>query len=167
MTVATSLDYLPPRGSFTAGVRSVSRLLPARPDAALERLVYRSRATEAYCGPAHLAQLLRVATRNNQANRMTGALALSDQTFVQVVEGPAARLNELLVRLGRDSRHSDLDLLGRWSITSRLFGCWAMAPADLADASPRVHRRFRSDGLGSELVGMMFAAADAACPLRP
>ena len=134
--------------------------------AALQRIVYRSRATEAYCGSADFQQILKVAVRSNAQNRITGALALSDDIFVQVLEGPAARLEELLVKLGQDPRHTDLKVLGRWGVSGRLFSGWTMAHADLADACPRLHQRFRSDGSGLELVNLLFDAAVVACPLR-
>ena len=165
MMFATSSNLSSARASFNAGMRPLSRLLPGRRGLALERLVYRSRTTEAYRGSADFQQILKVAVRSNAQNRITGALALSDDIFVQVLEGPAARLEELLIKLRRDSRHTDLNVLGRWGVTARLFTGWDMAHSDLAQACPRLHQRFRSDGLGIELVGLLFDAAVVASPI--
>ena len=142
----------------------VSRPLAVRPCLALQRLVYRSRTTEAFRGAADFQQILKVAVRINSQNRITGALVLSDNIFVQVIEGPAARLDELMVRLGRDARHRDVDVLGRWGVTGRLFTGWAMAHSDVANACPRLRQRLRSDSLGTELINLLFEAADADQP---
>lgn len=101
------------------------------PDTRLERLVYRSRAI---VPPAsELDAILRQSIWNNARARVTGALGHCGDTYVQLLEGPPASLDDLLSRLGADRRHRDLVVLDRESAQARLVPGWSMARADLGD----------------------------------
>ena len=100
----------------------------------LERLVYESTATGTTASIGNLAVILAESQRNNVRNGLTGVLAAHRDRYIQVVEGPAAMLDNLLRRLELDSRHRDVTLLGREPIQSRLFGGWSMASALITPA---------------------------------
>ncbi|MDB5420541.1 MAG: hypothetical protein JWR59_488 [Brevundimonas sp.] len=95
----------------------------------LERLVYCSRATVPTESLLVIADILAVAQRNNDRDGLTGALAINDGWFLQVIEGASDRVDRLMVRIKADSRHKDVEVLQRQVIKSRLFETWSMASA--------------------------------------
>lgn len=95
----------------------------------LDRLVYRSVAAMPTEALTSLAELLGEAQRNNARTGLTGALAVHDGRFLQVVEGDPGLLDQLHRRLERDRRHRDIDVLARGPIERRAFDGWSMASA--------------------------------------
>ncbi|HEX8469772.1 MAG TPA: BLUF domain-containing protein [Brevundimonas sp.] len=95
----------------------------------LERLVYCSRATVPTDSLLVVAEILAVSQRNNDRDKLTGALAINDGWFLQVIEGSADNIDRLLGRLKSDPRHRDVEILQRGPVTSRLFDKWSMASA--------------------------------------
>lgn len=95
----------------------------------LEHLIYLSRA-DPYLAVADVDAILRVARSLNAARRITGALFFNAHTFVQVLEGDSAWLDVLLTSLGRDARHSEMEVVHRAAIAERNFGNWSMAYTD-------------------------------------
>ncbi len=95
----------------------------------LERLIYESSATGSTGSLLNLAAILAEAQRNNDRDDLTGALAAHDERYIQVIEGPASALDNLLRRLERDPRHRNIVILERAPIAARAFGQWAMASA--------------------------------------
>ena len=93
----------------------------------LERLVYCSRALVPTSSLLVISDILAVSHRNNARDGLTGALAVSDGWFLQVLEGPPAALDSLLRRLDGDPRHSDMQVLSRRPASGRLFSEWSMA----------------------------------------
>ncbi len=105
---------------------------------ALERLVYCSRAKVPTESLLVIADILAVSQRNNDRDRLTGALAICEGWFLQVLEGETVPINQLLRRLDADPRHTDVEILSRKPIATRLFSAWSMASA-------RVTQDLRSD----------------------
>ncbi|GLS01819.1 hypothetical protein GCM10007859_18350 [Brevundimonas denitrificans] len=95
----------------------------------LERLVYESTATGTTGSITNLAVILAESQRNNDRDELTGALAAHDDRYIQVIEGSAPALDNLLRRLEGDPRHRNIVILERAPITARAFGRWAMASA--------------------------------------
>ena len=95
----------------------------------LERLVYCSKATVSTDSLMVLTDILAVSQRNNDRDNLTGALAIADGWFLQVVEGPSSKLNNLLRRLETDTRHTEIKVLSRREISFRVFGEWSMNSA--------------------------------------
>lgn len=125
----------------------------------LQRLVYRSTALDVT--GSEFRRIVAVSERSNRKQAITGALTLCDGHFIQVLEGPADRLDHLLERLGGDPRHSDLRVLGRWSISSRLFCGWAMAGAPAIGACTGVTDWLKHNEDGLAMVSVMFEMANA------
>lgn len=100
----------------------------------LERMVYCSRALVPTSSLLVIADILAVSHRNNARDGLTGALAISDGWFLQVLEGPPAALDSLLRRLERDPRHTDVVVLSRQPTTGRLFSDWSMASGRITPA---------------------------------
>jgi hypothetical protein len=95
----------------------------------LERLVYCSTATVPTDSLLLIAQILSVSQRNNDRDGLTGALAISDGWFLQVLEGRPPALDALLRRLETDTRHKDIVVLARRTVKARLFDEWSMQSA--------------------------------------
>ncbi|MBX9460981.1 MAG: BLUF domain-containing protein [Brevundimonas sp.] len=107
----------------------------------LERLVYCSKARIDTASLQAISELLGVSQRNNVRDGLTGALAVNDGWFLQVIEGPTAALDGLLRRLADDDRHADLEVLSRRPVSARLFPDWSMVAARITpDVGPQLRR---------------------------
>lgn len=107
----------------------------------LERLVYCSKARIDTASLQAISELLGVSQRNNVRDGLTGALAVNDGWFLQVIEGPGTALDRLLRRLAEDPRHADVEVLSRRSVTARLFPDWSMVAARVTpDIGPQLRR---------------------------
>ena len=73
-----------------------------------------------------LSQLLTQCRSYNAEHGITGMLLYVNSTFVQVLEGEEAAVDELLERIRRDSRHTDIALLERRRIEQRDYSAWSM-----------------------------------------
>ncbi len=79
--------------------------------------------------------------RNNARDGLTGALAVNEGWFLQVVEGSATALDRLLRRLAEDPRHTDLEVLSRRPVSGRLFPDWSMVAARITpEVGPQLKR---------------------------
>ena len=95
----------------------------------LERLVYCSAATVSTNSLLVIADILAVSQRNNLRDGLTGALAIGDGWFFQVIEGQKSYLDALIIRLSNDPRHKDIIILSRKPVKGRLFSDWSMQSA--------------------------------------
>jgi len=89
-------------------------------------------------GEEELARILAVARERNARLGVTGILLYSDKTFFQVLEGEAAVVDELMLRIAGDDRHTDIVTIIREPIARRSFADWtmgfaALAPGDLGE----------------------------------
>lgn len=121
----------------------------------LTRLVYRSDSNISHDNTEALDAIFRVSTTHNKKDGLTGALALPDGKFVQVIEGDATPLDALMERIERDTRHTDVTVLGRWPITARLFGSWAMARPDPTPLSDQAFRIVTEVGSGAQVTSVL------------
>jgi hypothetical protein len=92
------------------------------------QLIYRSRSLIAPGQrKAGLGDVFTTARRNNRRLGVTGALMISDDAFVQVLEGDEAVVRKLYGTICEDARHQDVTLLRDEVVEDRRFGRWAMA----------------------------------------
>lgn len=73
-----------------------------------------------------VAEILASSRRRNMAAGVTGMLLYCGDNFLQILEGEEGPVDETLRRIGRDSRHSNLQTLIREAISSPAFGDWSM-----------------------------------------
>ncbi len=100
------------------------------------RLVYVSTANPTLSDD-DLLNILRVSRVNNARDGVTGLLLYKDGNIIQAIEGPAEKIEDLLDRLARDTRHRDIQVLSREQVEERLFPNWSMGfrrADDLAEA---------------------------------
>jgi len=91
----------------------------------LETVVYVSAASQEM-NPVGLYGLLTKARESNHNNQITGVLLYAEGTFVQVLEGPHDKVNAVLKRIEKDSRHQNMLFLYRAPIATRGFPEWRM-----------------------------------------
>jgi len=80
-------------------------------------------------------RLVAHARRRNRQLDLTGALLACDGHFAQVLEGQEVLVENLMRKIGMDSRHCNLRVQERDVITHRLFADWDMAWVDEARCS--------------------------------
>jgi len=88
-------------------------------------LVYISRATQPF-GQDELLALLRISRDNNARSEVTGVLLYANDRFFQVLEGPEAAVKATAARIGRDPRHTTMDVLLDEPISERQYAQWSM-----------------------------------------
>lgn len=92
------------------------------------RLMYRSRNRIApEQRKKELGTLFTAARGNNKSQGITGALLLSGDWFVQVLEGEEPAVRALFASIEQDPRHTDVSLLEAGTVPERVFARWAMA----------------------------------------
>lgn len=100
----------------------------------MEQIVYTSRASENVTS-ADLFNIIEISARNNPDREVTGFLVAKGNDFLQLVEGPTDRLEELLTVLKRDRRHRDIHILLRDPIHTRNFPSWKMQRFDASNST--------------------------------
>lgn len=123
----------------------------------LVRIVYRSRSTLHPDNVEELDKIFRISIKNNLRSKLTGCLAHPDGHFVQVIEGESNQVSSLMDRLRGDSRHKDIEILGEWKASSRLFSAWAMARPDLRPLADQSFRLIDEKGSGSQVTAILLS----------
>ena len=85
------------------------------------RLVYKSKTSWDVINNEVLRRLAEKSPLNNMANDITGLLVLSDETFLQVLEGPDHAVNGLYAKILANEMHHDVTLLGYEQAARRSF----------------------------------------------
>lgn len=103
----------------------------------IHRLIYRSvcaiPGTAAEVA-AEVEAILATSRRRNARAGLTGVLLHDGPSFVQVLEGEAAALEEAFDRISMDLRHTGFELLQFIEAPERHFAGWAMGYAGTAEA---------------------------------
>lgn len=97
----------------------------------LVRCLYASRAVAPLSGDV-MDSILEQSRRNNPRRGITGLLCLSDDTFIQVLEGGRDAVCELYQCILADHRHTGARMLVYEEITERRFGHWTMGHVNIA-----------------------------------
>ena len=92
------------------------------------RLIYRSRSRIAAEERATaLADIFGVARSNNKQAGVTGALLVTDNWFVQALEGDEPTVRRLYEQIRDDARHDEVTEIESTQVDARVFSRWAMA----------------------------------------
>ncbi len=111
------------------------------------RLMYRSHSRiPEPARKAELGALFSQARSNNKGRGITGALVLSGDWFVQVLEGEESAVREVFALISRDPRHDHVALLETATVPGRVFSRWAMARVS-ADGEPDIPLIAHVDGI--------------------
>lgn len=112
---------------------------------ALEQLVYVSRSVRSVNSAIGMSDILAEARPNNARDDITGCLTSIDGRFVQVIEGQSHTLDNLINRLLRDERHTELRVLERRTVAERALPQWDMLSPVLVTAEIDDLRRLMRD----------------------
>lgn len=74
-----------------------------------------------------LDDMLECARESNAEVGITGALVYVDGCFLQILEGKAEDVLELMGRISRDVRHEKLEVLQQGRVSAAVFTDWDMA----------------------------------------
>lgn len=84
-----------------------------------------------------LGRIFSVARSANKKIGVTGALLITDDEFVQTLEGSEPVVRNLYAKIYKDNRHEHIELLESGDVPERVFGRWAMAKV-FADGEPDI-----------------------------
>lgn len=102
------------------------------------RLIYRSHMLiPSEENTTQLGEIFTTARRNNKRLGVTGALVISEDSFVQALEGDESVVRDLYTTIAQDERHDEVNVLEEKTIDERTFGRWAMAKV-ATDGSPDI-----------------------------
>lgn len=88
-------------------------------------LIYQSTALIPRTSSEHDSILI-ASYRCNKRDDITGFLHREQDNFVQYLEGPKDKIMDLMVRLEKDWRHRDIDVLDEGKLTMRRLPDWQM-----------------------------------------
>lgn len=92
----------------------------------IKQLVYTSVATERM-PKSKLYKILVQARGNNRLAGITGLLVFVDGMFLQVLEGEADSVAQILQKINADPRHKDIKVIYQGDTDQRTFSSWQMA----------------------------------------
>ena len=90
----------------------------------LKRVVYVSEKTDV--SDTTLKDIIASSKKNNPEEGVTGCLLSGNNSFLQLLEGPAEFINKLYSKIIRDNRHRNVVTLCDEKIDERLFSSWSM-----------------------------------------
>ena len=128
-------------------------------------IIYASTAERAFT-QHELFVLLEVCREKNQRNEVTGLLLYSagkgeeKGTFVQILEGPKARVDATYRKILTDEKHSDCTILDQGTVFQRRFGEWTMGFRDLREVKPEEIKGFNALFLNDWTVAKVLAEKD-------
>lgn len=108
----------------------------------LVSISYVSAAAESF-DDARLAALLDQSRRSNHEHDLTGMLLYRRGRFFQVLEGPQDAVDELMTKIRRDPRHTDVRMLLSEEIDERRFSEWTMGYEPIGVPSTLAPEGFR------------------------
>lgn len=79
-----------------------------------------------FIGEEDIAAIVERAQQNNARDGLTGALIYNGHNFMQLLEGPADRVEACLAAIGGDPRHSGMTEIRRRTVDTRDFALWSM-----------------------------------------
>ena len=120
------------------------------------RLIYKSRATSELDWPA-VEAILHASERTTGRMTSPGFLLTSRTHFLQVIEGRFEDVNKTFMRISRDTRHDDIQLLSYEVIDGCLFDGWGMKGIGVLDANSELAKRL-IEKYGSENGACAFRA---------
>jgi hypothetical protein len=101
----------------------------------LVRCLYASRPSAALVSSS-FEDILAQSRKNNPDLGVTGLLCVSDDLFIQVLEGGRDEVCDLYNTIVRDERHQQVRLLIYEEINERRFGNWTMGQVTISRINP-------------------------------
>ena len=120
----------------------------------LTRLVYYSQRNPSES--LEIDKLIETCQRNNGRMNVSGLLHYNSDHFLQVLEGGRVEVSALYHRIARDTRHSNIILMGCYDVRERMFPRWSMGLHQGMDDQTRAIylRYFATDEVNPETVNV-------------
>ena len=110
----------------------------------LTRLIYASTHDEmTFEAIDHILQRSRA---NNERDGITGALVVSDQNFMQLLEGDRTAVAKCFMRIMQDDRHRDIQIISVGDAKDRFFHEWSMHLIKASRIKDDILSRYLIDG---------------------
>lgn len=91
----------------------------------MKQLIYMSRANRDFSN-SELDELLNLARQRNTDRGVTGMLVYASRAFLQVLEGPPSKVDDLYRKVYNDTRHRNVLILKELTVSTRCFPNWTM-----------------------------------------
>lgn len=124
----------------------------------LTRLIYASKHNGT--SPEALDKILQISRRNNVRDNITGALIISDQTFMQLLEGERDAVGRCFMRVMKDNRHRDIQVICSGDVEGRLFVEWSMHQIETSRVKQEILSRYTINGAFEPSQMSQFAIED-------
>ncbi len=108
------------------------------------RLIYAS--TRSDQSAAALDAIFEVSRANNLRDDITGALIVSDKHYVQLLEGDRYLVSQCMMRIARDIRHTEIEIIAVNLVPHRLFAQWSLHRIETPTLEARTLEPFLIDG---------------------
>ena len=122
------------------------------------RLIYKSRSATGNTWDI-TNSIMEECLPNNLREEIGGILLVTETHFLQVLEGDFERVNRTFMRIGTDSRHTDIQLVAFHPIEKRLFEQWGMKAIGVFDLTDQTIRHLTAK-YGSEEAGIRLPTAE-------
>ena len=93
-----------------------------------------------------LDQILQASRANNVRDGVTGALIIGGQHFMQLLEGDRTAVGECFMRITRDDRHHEIQVICSGDEDHRLFVEWSMHRIETSRIKQEILSRYTIDG---------------------
>ena len=90
----------------------------------LKRIIYVSERTDV--SNANLQKIIASSRKNNPQVEVTGCLVSGMNSYLQLLEGSDASVDQLYLKISKDTRHANIKILNEENIQNRLFTSWSM-----------------------------------------
>lgn len=124
----------------------------------LTRLVYASHHTG--LDAETFDNILRKSRENNARDLITGALIISEGGFMQLLEGSRNAVGQCFVRIMKDNRHDDIQVLSCGDAQRRLFQEWTMHLIKASRIKQDIMARYLVNGVFRPSLMSEFAIVD-------
>ncbi len=105
----------------------------------MKSLLYRSVA-RADLGSDDIFEIVRHSSENNGARGLSGFLIYQQGQFLQLLEGEASQIDDLLAKVRCDPRHHSFEVLCEGSIERKSFPNWRMHRVIAPDSNAMIDR---------------------------
>jgi hypothetical protein len=90
----------------------------------LKRIIYVSERTDV--SSANLQKIITSSRKNNPQVEVTGCLVSGMNSYLQLLEGFETSVDQLYLKISKDTRHANIKILNEENIENRLFTTWSM-----------------------------------------
>jgi hypothetical protein len=91
-------------------------------------------------------KLLIHAKAKNSTHEITGMLVFNNQFFLQLIEGDAHTVDNLMALIAADTRHESVHIIERAEIANRRWANWSMGMATRDESSEAIFKRYDMNG---------------------